>query len=85
MQREMLEYRILQHLAKHPTALETVGGIAAEWLNGENPRKVAFALSRLVSTGLVQSVGCGLNALYYANDTGLINTILEEHRSRQKD
>jgi hypothetical protein len=51
----LLKERLLHYLSQHPTAKDTVHGIATFWL-GADPALVAAALGELVEDGTVEEV-----------------------------
>lgn len=73
-----LEYKILVFLSRHPHALDSLQGVAAFWLEGEEEQTVHRALERLVGVGLMQSVGKCSEALYYTNNPELIADIIDQ-------
>jgi hypothetical protein len=65
---EHIRRAILEYLAEHPRAMDTLEGIAAWWLMRERVRAEVTMLTRvvrsLVAEGLLEEVGPGPNVRY---------------------
>jgi hypothetical protein len=63
-----LEIRILQNFVGFPGAANSIDGIAAAWLGGEDASRVSRALDQLIDSGAVGRLGHGESAMFFAID-----------------
>ena len=69
---EVLEVEILAYLTEHPHAMDTVGGIAAWWLDRHHVRgdeALSRTLGRLVDLGILEMIGGQHEPLYRLRDS----------------
>ncbi len=63
---------ILEYLAEHPKASDTLDGIAEWWVMRQNVRveikTLTKVLHQLTGNGLLEKIGQGEKALYYLKD-----------------